>query len=194
MVDRAIGEERDPVVALGDVAADQPVGDIGGDLLCVALGWVAKAAAARQFEPGEIAARHGLPPLRADRLAGDQRHPAGRAHAAAVAAARRVVDALEIAQERDRRAVGAAQLDDLAEPAAEAARPTRALAELAAAEHDRRYRFGGLDRDRAHPRGERGNVEPVLARPRTGPAAMKDDRAERRPVSAIWAGAELVFD
>src|SRR5216683_1328025 len=105
------------------------------------------AAAARQFEPGKIAARHGLPSLRADRLAGDQRHPAGRPHPTAVAPARRVVDALEIAQERDRRAVGAAQLDDLAEPAAEAAGSARTLAELAAAEHDRRDGLGGLDRD-----------------------------------------------
>src|SRR5205823_3120004 len=148
-------------------------------------GGIAKAAAARQFEPGEIAARHGLPALRADRLARDQRHPAGRAHPAAVAAARRVVDALEIAQERDRRTVGAAELNDLAEPAAEAAGPARALAELAPAEHHWRDRFGRLDRDRAHPGGEGGDVEPVLAGPRTGPAAMKDDRAERRPVAII---------
>src|SRR5437764_1297345 len=123
---------------------------------------------------------HGLATLRADRLAGDQRHAAGRAEPATVAAARRVVNALEIAQHRDRHAIRAAQLDDLAEPAAIAAGAARALAELAATEHDRRHRFGRLDRDRPHPRREGGHVEPILAGPRAGAAAMEDDRAERR--------------
>src|SRR6266536_5525469 len=64
-VERTIGKEHDAVFAECDVAADQPVGDIGGDLFGVALGWVAKAAAARQFEPGIIAAGNRLPTLRA---------------------------------------------------------------------------------------------------------------------------------
>src|SRR5690349_18690199 len=136
-VDSAVHGERDPVIALRDLGTDQPVGDIGGDLLGVALGGIAKAAAARQFEPDEIAARDALPSLRADRLAGAEGDPPRRALAAAVPAAGRVVDALEIAQHRNRIAVGAAQLDDLAEPAAIAAGAARALAELAAAEHDR---------------------------------------------------------
>src|SRR6266851_1560675 len=69
----AVGGERDAIVAQRDIACVEPVGDIGGDLLGVALGRIAKAAAARQFEPGEIAAGDRLPSLRADRLAGDQR-------------------------------------------------------------------------------------------------------------------------
>src|SRR5205807_7890720 len=116
-------------------------------------------------------------PLRADRLARAEGDAAGRALAAAVAAARRVVDALEIAQQRDRRAVGAAQFDHLAEPAAVAPGAARAFAELAAAEHDRRHRLGGLDRDRAHPRREGGDVEPILAGPCTGAATVKDHGA-----------------
>src|SRR5581483_10209336 len=118
----------------------EAVGDIGGNLLGVALGGVAEAAAARQFEPDVVAAADRLPPFRADRLAGDQRHAARRSEPAAVAAARRVVDALEIAQHRDRAAIGAAQLDDLPEAAAMAAGAARSLAEFAAAEHDRRDR------------------------------------------------------
>src|SRR5205085_2393266 len=82
------------------------------------------------------AAGHALPALRADRLAGAERHPARRALAAAVATAGRIVDALEIAQHRHRIAVGTAQFDDLAEAATKAAGAARALAELAAAEHD----------------------------------------------------------
>src|SRR5437764_247003 len=123
---------------------------------------------------------------------GPPRYPARRALAAAVAAAGRVVDALKIAQHRHRIAVGAAQLDDLAEAAAIAAGAAGTLAELAAAEHDRRDRFGGLDRDRAHPGREGGHVEPVLAGARAGAAAMKDDGAEGRQF-LVRGAAELVL-
>src|SRR6202035_2162642 len=91
-------------------------------------------------------------------------------------------DALEIAQHRDRRALGAAQLDDLAEAAAKLPGAAGAFAELAPAKHHRRHRLGNLDRDRAHAGGERGDVEPVLARPRPGAAAMEDCGAERLDV------------
>src|SRR5207237_3127779 len=123
-------------------------------------------------EADEIAAGHGLPALRADRLARAQRDAAGRALATAVTAARRVVDALEIAQQRDRRAVGAAQFDDLAEAAAVAPGAARAFAEFAAAEHHRRHRLGGFHRDRPHPRREGRHVEPIFAGPRAGAATV----------------------
>ena len=51
-----LGAECDPEIAFGGFARKQSVGDIGGDLVGVALGGVAEAAAARQFEAGEIAA------------------------------------------------------------------------------------------------------------------------------------------
>src|SRR4051812_30995999 len=179
-VNRAVLGQGDAVVALGRLARIEPVGDIGGDLLRVALGRVAEAAAARQFEPDEIAAGDGLAALGSDRFSRQQRYSARRPETAAVTAPRRVGDALEIAQHRDRRAVDAAQFDDLTQPAALAAGAAGTLAELAAAEDDWRHRFGRLDRDRAHAGGKGGHVEPVLAGPRTGAAAVENDRAERR--------------
>src|SRR5215472_4894493 len=107
------------MIALGGLARDEPIGDIERDLLGVARGGIAKTTAAGGFEPDEVAARHALPAFGADRFAGDEADAASRASAAAVAAARRVGDALEIAQHRDRRTGGAAQLDHLAEAAAE---------------------------------------------------------------------------
>src|SRR5215470_17599767 len=145
------------MIALGGLARDEPVGDVERDLLGLALGGIAEAAAARRLEPNKIAARHALPALGTDRFAGDETDAAGRASATAVAAARRVGDALEIAQHRDRRTVGTAQLDHLAEAAAELSGTARALAVLAAAEQHGRHRLGRLDRDRAHPTRERGD-------------------------------------
>src|SRR5262249_9676093 len=74
------------------------------------------------------------------------------------------------------------QLDDLAETAAITPGATRALAELTPPEQHRCHRLGRLDRDRAHPRGESGYVEPVFAWPGTSPAAMKDRGTERLDV------------
>ena len=88
------------------------------DALRIARAWISDAAAPRQFEADRVAWRHGLPSFGPDGPPGAQRHRAGRARAATVASARRVVHALEIAQERDRRGAGAAELDHLAEPTA----------------------------------------------------------------------------
>src|SRR5260370_33638621 len=141
----------------------------------MALGRFAKAAAARQFEPDEAAARDTLRALGADRPSRDQGDLAECAGPAAVAAARRIADALEIAKHRDRRAVGAAQFDDLAEAAAKFPTAARALPELAPAGQHRRHRLRGFDRNRAHAPREGGYVEPVPARPPAG-AAPTDDR------------------
>src|SRR6185437_6640803 len=108
---------------------------------------------------------------------GQETHRAIGALPAPFPPAGRIVNTLEIAQEADRVAVGAGELDDLAEPAAIFAGAARALAELAAAEDDRRDRLGRLDRDRAHAARKGGDIEPVLARPRAGAAAMEDDGA-----------------
>src|SRR6185312_6571283 len=110
-IDAALSAEDDAVVALRRLARDEAVRDIGGDALRRALARIAEAAAARQLEADRVARRHGLPPLGADRPAGDQRHPPGLAGAAAVAPARGIADALEIAEEADRRAACARQLD-----------------------------------------------------------------------------------
>src|SRR6185312_8568956 len=110
--------------------------------------------------------------------AGGQRHPPGLAGAAAVAPARGIADALEIAEKADRRAACARQLDHLAEAAAMPAGAARIGTKLAPPEDDRRHRLRCLDRDGAHAAGEGGDVEPVLARPRAGAAAMEDDGAE----------------
>jgi hypothetical protein len=82
--------ERNAIIARCALARDQPVGGIERHLLRIALGSLAEAAAARQFEADKIAAGHALPALRADRPARDQGDPAGGAGAAAVAAAGRV--------------------------------------------------------------------------------------------------------
>ena len=179
MVHHTFLSKHDPVIALGGFARNEAVGDVERDLLRIAVGGSAKAAATRQFEPDEIPARHALPALGADRSSRDQGDPPGRAGPAAVAAARRIADALEIAQHRDRRAVGAAQFDDLAEAAAEFPGAARALAELAPAKQHRSHGFGRLDRDRPHTAWEGGDVEPILARTRASAAAMEDRRAER---------------
>src|SRR5205823_9337941 len=62
-VDRAIGGKRDAVVALGGLARNDAVGDIARDLVGIARRRIAEPAAPGQFEPDEIAARHGLPAL-----------------------------------------------------------------------------------------------------------------------------------
>jgi len=56
----AVGGKGDAIVAYCRLAGDQPVGDIERDLLGIALGRIAEAAAARQFEPDEIGAGHAL--------------------------------------------------------------------------------------------------------------------------------------
>src|SRR5690242_6482365 len=166
------------VVALGGIARDEPVGDIGGDEIGIAQLGIAEAAAARQLEPRHVARRHGLAAFRADRPAGGEGDLAERARPAAVAPRARLPEPLEIAQQADRRAVGAAELDDLAQAAALLAGAARAFAELAAAEDDRRHALARLDGDGAHPAREGGDAQAVLAWPGAGAAAMEDDRAE----------------
>src|SRR6516165_1429884 len=186
MIRHAVGSNGDAIVALGRLTRNQPVRYIECHLLGIAIGGFAETAPARQFEPDEIAARYALPALGADRFAGDQGDPACGALAAAVAAPGRVADPLEIAQHRDRRTVGSAQFDNLAETAAVAPGPARPLPKLAPAEQHRCHRLGCLDRDRAYAGGKRGHIEPILAWPRPGATAMKDRGAEgldvgRRP-------------
>ena len=87
-IDGTVCNERDAVIVLGGIARDQPVGDVERDLLGIAFGGVPETAAARQFEPDEVAARHALPAFGADRLAGNESYPTERALAASVPAAR----------------------------------------------------------------------------------------------------------
>src|SRR5262249_57910643 len=115
------------IVAPRLLRADKAVAHVVKDALRIARAWISDAAAPRQFEADRVARRHGLPSFGPDGPAGAQRHRAGRARAAAVASARWVADALEIAQKRDRRGAGAAELDHLAEPAAQPAGAAGAL-------------------------------------------------------------------
>src|SRR6185312_8369680 len=101
-IDLSVRGQHNAVVAARGLGGDQTIGDIERDLMRIALGRAAKAAAARQLQPDEIATLYRLAALGADRLARDQRYLAGSPKPAAVAAARGVVDALEIAQHRHR--------------------------------------------------------------------------------------------
>src|SRR5438128_527270 len=68
----AVAGEHDTIVLLGRIARNQSVRDIESHPLGIALRGVAEAAAARQFEPNEIATRDALPAFGADRLARDK--------------------------------------------------------------------------------------------------------------------------
>src|SRR5205807_4214425 len=122
----------------------------------------------------------GLSSCGPDGLAGAPHHPPRRTRTSALAPARRVVPALEVAQQRDRRGAGPAELDHLAEPAAEFARTAGALPEFTAIEHHGSHALGRFHRNGAHARWERGRAEPIFGRPCPGPAAVEDHGAEFR--------------
>src|SRR5262249_62059619 len=134
---------------------------------------VAKTAPSGQLQANGAARRHGLASLGPDRTAGAQRHDAGSTNSAAATPTWRMAHALEIAKKRQRIGSGAAELDDLAESAAELPRAAGAVAEFPAIEHDRRDAFGGFHRNRTHAGGKSGSAQSVLLRPRAGAAAVK---------------------
>src|SRR5262249_13207973 len=116
----------------------------------------------------------------------------GRARPSAVAAARRIFYALEIAQQRDRIRPGAAQLDHLTETAAAGARAARAVTEFAPIKHDRRDGLRGFHRNGAHAGWEGGGAETILRGPRAGAAAVEDHRAELRQRVGVGTLLDLV--
>src|SRR6516165_1723158 len=177
-VDCAICIDRHGVVTLRLVRGDQAVEHVVAHALRIALARIAEAATARQLQADGVARRHGLAPLRADRPPRTHAHHAGAAGLPAAAPARRMAHALEIAQKRQRIGTGAAELDHLAKAAAELPGTARAVAKLAAIEHDRRDAFGRLDWYRAHAGRKGGGGQPVLLRPRAGAAAVKDHGRE----------------
>src|SRR5215831_14522767 len=179
-VEPSIPVDDHAIVAPRLLRGDKAVEHVVEDALWIARAWISDAAAPRQFEADRVAWRHGLPSFRPDGPAGAQRHCAGRARAAAVASARWVVHALEIAQKRDRRGAGAAELDHLAEPTAKPAGTAGALAEFTAIEDHRGHALGRFHGYRAHARWERGRAEPVLGGARAGAAAVEDHGAEFR--------------
>src|SRR5215831_14369903 len=179
-VEPSIRVDDHAIVAPRFLRGDEAVAHVVKDALRIARAWISDAAAPRQFEADRVARRHGLPSFGPDGPAGAQRHRAGRARAAAVASARWVADALEIAQERDRRGAGTAELDHLAEPATQPAGTAGAVAEFAAIEDHRGHALGRFHGYRAHARRESGRAEPVLGGPRAGTAAVKDHGAEFR--------------
>src|SRR5262249_250064 len=127
-VEPSIRVDDHPIVAPRLLRADKAVAHVVEDALRIARAWIADAAAPRQLEADRVAGRHGLPPLGPDGPAGAQRPRAGRPRTTPVAATRGVVHALEIAQKRNRRGAGAAELDHLAEPAAQPAGTAGAVA------------------------------------------------------------------
>src|SRR5262249_48169151 len=138
-VEPSIHVDDHAIVAPRCLRGDQAVAHVVEDALRIAGAWISDAAAPRQLEADRVARRHGLPPLRPDGPAGARRHRAGRARTATVASARGVVHALEIAQERDRRRAGAAELDHLAEPAAQPAGAAGALPQFTSIEYHRSH-------------------------------------------------------
>src|SRR5262249_25242314 len=142
------------IVAPRLLRGDEAVAQVVNDALRIARARIADAAAARQLEADRVGWRPGLPSLGPDGPAGAQRHRAGRARTAAVASTRRVVHALEIAQERDWRGAGAAELDHLAEPTAQPAGTAGALAKFTPIEDHRGHALGRFHGNRAHARRE----------------------------------------
>src|ERR1700722_4779136 len=161
-IDLATPIDDDTVIALCLLHGDQTIEHVVEHALRIALARIAKTAAAGQMQLDGIARRHGLPALWPDRAARTQRHGAGSAGLAAVAAARRVFHPFEVAQQRDRIGAGAADFDHLAEPTPALAGAAGAFAKLAAIEHHRRHALGGFHGDRAHAGRKRGCAQAVF--------------------------------
>src|SRR5580658_6043915 len=85
-IDVAVRIDDDAVVALRFLCRDQAVEYVVAHSLRIALARIAEAAAAGQIELDGVARRHRLPALWPDRPARAQRHRAGGAGLAAVAA------------------------------------------------------------------------------------------------------------
>src|SRR6476660_8796146 len=103
-----------PVERGGVVRRNQAALDVVAHAVARALGGIADAGAAGRHHHEAVLRRYGLKALAAHLLAGLQADIAGLAVAAAVAAARRMVDAIERREDVERRIDAAADLDDLA--------------------------------------------------------------------------------
>src|SRR5206468_1659621 len=141
----------------------------------IALGWCADPGAAGRQHHQTVVCRHLLKTLAAQLFSRLQADIAGLAVLAAVAAARRMIDAVECSENVERRIDAATDLDDLAEATAAAPCSAGIRTQLLAPEDQRRLRLRDLDRGAAHAAGIGGRREPVLRKARTG-AAVAGDR------------------
>ena len=167
------------------VGRDQAEPHVGGDALGLALQRIAVAATARQLEQQALAG-----PRRPSCLPSKRRPdirpklPAAPWLAAVVLARRNSTRSIVPADMIGGRPRRGADLDRLAEPAAEFSRTTGAFTKLAAIKDHRRDRFPSLSTGIVRtPRRKRRCRQPVLAGPRAGTAAVKD---HGRTAAACW--------
>src|SRR5258708_17197458 len=135
------------------LARHQAAFDVVAHACGCALPRVADPGAAWCHHHEPIVRRHGLKALAAQLPPGLQPDIAGLAVTAAIAAARRMIDAVERRQNIERRIDAAADLDDLAEAATGAAGTAGIRPQLLAPEDQRRLRLRDLDRRAAHAAG-----------------------------------------
>src|SRR5712691_5178115 len=174
------------------LARHQAAFDIVAHACGRALPRVADSGAAWCHHDEPILRRHALKALAAQLPSGLQSDIAGLAVTAAIAAARRMIDAVERRQNIERRIDAAADLDDLAEAAAGAAGTAGIRPQLLAPEDQRRLRLRDLDRRAAHAAGIGGGGQSVLGEARAG-AAIAGHR-HRESVIAAGTAAGLAPD
>src|SRR5918993_1911046 len=163
----------DTIRSLRLLLGDQPQPQVTLDLLAIALFRVAEAAAARHLDDQTVAGGNGLEALGLELGAGGQRQPAVAAVLAAIAAARRMLYALEGGEDAERRAFAMLDFHHLAEPAAMLAGTAGVGAIFFLPDDDGRDGLGDLDRHVAHARRKGRGRQPVEAGPRAGAAGME---------------------
>src|SRR5260370_21913336 len=137
LVDRAVRAHRDAVVGRRRVGGDEALAYVLRHRVDGAPAGIAEATAARHRDDHAILLRHGLLAHAAQGAARGELERAGGAVLAAFAAARRMIDAVVIGADGERRRVERAALHDLAQPAAELAGAAGILAVFLAPHHDR---------------------------------------------------------
>src|SRR5262245_46052352 len=160
-------------MAARGLGRDEAEAHVACDRRDVARPRIAEAAAARHRDDDPVAKRHGLLTLAAQPAAGRKMQLARRTVTAAVTAARRMIDAVVIGAERERRRIEGADLHNLAEPAAKTARSARVWTVFLLPDNDWRHRLVDLDWHVAHAARKRGGGEAILAGTRAGAAGMK---------------------
>src|SRR4051794_19566418 len=159
-------------------ARDEAVADVALDQGGIAQLGRAHPAATGQFEDEPVARRDELVAFRAQDRAALQPHGAGCTLQAAVPPTRRVRDPVEDSVAGELGLALGADLHDLAEPAAAATGSAGVRSQLLAPEHDGRDVLRRLHRHGPHTGRERGPAQPVLTRPRPGPARVERDHLE----------------
>ncbi len=181
-IERSVGRDDHAIVAAGRLRRNEAESHVFRHCDGVALEWIAQTAAAGHRDDHALALRHRLLTFAAQLTSRCQCDRAGAAVLAAFAAARRMVDAVVIGTECERRRVEIGDLHDLAETAAKLARAAGVRPVFLAPDHDRRDRLVDLGRHVAHAARKCGRGEPVLAGTRAGAAGMEAHHIERHRV------------